>query len=196
MKRFILAITGASGVRLGLSLLKELSRRAEVYLIISSAAILILKEEEGIEITGKDKKEVLETLSGFINGKVHYFREDELDAPVSSGSFKTDGMFIVPCSMKTLAAISNGYAGNLIERAADVTIKERRPLIISPREMPLSPIHLENMLKLARLGVIIAPPVPAFYPRPAKLDDIINFITGRLLDAVSIEHDLYRRWSG
>ncbi len=194
MKRFILAITGASGTRLGLRLLAELTKRAEVYLVISSSAITILKEEDGIDLLGKNKEEILRELSGFINGKVHYFTEKELDAPIASGSFRTDGMFIVPCSMKTLSAISNGYASNLIERAADVIIKEKRPLILSPREMPLSPIHLDNMLKLSRLGVIIAPPVPAFYHKPENIDELLNFITGKLLDVVTIEHDLYKRW--
>lgn len=195
MKRYILAITGASGTRLGLRLLSELSKRAEVYLIISSSAKTILKEEDDIIIIEeKDKEEVLKTLSEFIHGKVYYFSEKELNAPIASGSFRTDGMFIVPCSMKTLSAISNGYASNLIERAADVMIKERRPLIISPREMPFSPIHLENMLRLARLGVIIAPAVPAFYHKPRNIDGLIDFIVGRLLDEASIEHELYKRW--
>lgn len=194
MKKFILAITGASGTRLGLRLLAELSKKAEVYLVISSSAITILEEEDRIDLIEKNKEGVLRELSSFINGKVHYFAEKELNAPIASGSFRTDGMFIVPCSMKTLSAISNGYASNLIERAADVMIKEKRPLIISPREMPFSPIHLENMLKLSRLGVIIAPPVPAFYHKPENLDQLLNFITGKLLDEVSIEHDLYKRW--
>ncbi len=194
MKKFILAITGASGTRLGLRLLAELSKKAEVYLVVSSSAITILKEEDRIDLTEKNKEEVLRELLSFIKGKVHYFAEKELDAPIASGSFRTDGMFIVPCSMKTLSAISNGYASNLIERAADVMIKEKRPLVISPREMPFSPVHLENMLKLSRLGVIIAPPVPAFYHRPENLDQLLNFITGKLLDEVSIEHDLYKRW--
>ncbi len=194
MRRFILAITGASGTILGLRMLKELSRSTEVYLVISDSARMIIKEEDGIDLSTKDKEEALKRLAPFINGKVNIFWDDELDAPISSGSFRTDGMFIIPCSMKTLSAISNGYAGNLIERAADVTIKERRPLILSPREMPFSAIHLENMLKLARLGVIIAPPVPAFYHKPDNIEDIIGFITGRLLDQVSIEHNLYRRW--
>lgn len=194
MKRYILAITGASGTRLGLRLLSELSKRAEVYLIISSSAETILREEDGLVLSGKNREEILKTLSGFINGEVHYFNEKELDAPIASGSFRTDGMFIVPCSMKTLSAISSGYASNLIERAADVMIKERRPLILSPREMPFSPIHLENMLRLARLGVIIAPPVPAFYHKPQDIEGLINFIVGRLLDEASIEHELYKRW--
>ena len=103
-------------------------------------------------------------------------------------------MFIVPCTMKTLSAIANGYAGSLIERAADVAIKEGRPLILSPRETPLSAIHLENMLKLARLGVRIVPPVAGFYSKPESIDDMIDFMAGKVLDQMRIDHDLYRRW--
>ena len=103
-------------------------------------------------------------------------------------------MLIVPCSMKTLAGVANGYANNLIERAADVTIKEGRPLLLSPREMPFSAIHLENMLKLARLGVKIAPPVPAFYHNPKRIEDLVDFVTGKILDSFDIKHDLFRRW--
>jgi 4-hydroxy-3-polyprenylbenzoate decarboxylase len=105
-------------------------------------------------------------------------------------------MLVVPCSMKTLAGIANGYAHNLTERAADVTIKEGRPLLLSPREMPFSAIHLENMLKLARLGVKIAPPVPAFYQKPKRLDDIVDFVAGKILDSFGVSHDLFKRWGG
>jgi 4-hydroxy-3-polyprenylbenzoate decarboxylase len=117
-------------------------------------------------------------------------------APIASGSFKTDGMLIVPCSMKTLAGIASGYAHNLIERAADVTIKEGRRLLLSPREMPFSAIHLDNMLSLARLGVMIAPPVPAFYSHPEKIDDVVNFVVGKILDCMGIDHRLFPRWGG
>jgi 4-hydroxy-3-polyprenylbenzoate decarboxylase len=117
-----------------------------------------------------------------------------MEAPVASGSFMTNGMLVVPCTMKSLSGIANGYANNLIERAADVTIKEGRPLLLSPREMPFSAIHLENMLKLARLGVRIAPPVPAFYHGPKDLDGVIDFIVGKILDSFGVEHELFRRW--
>jgi flavin prenyltransferase len=103
-------------------------------------------------------------------------------------------MLVVPCTMKTLSGIANGYANNLIERAADVTIKEGRQLLLSPREMPFSAIHLENMLKLARIGVRIAPPVPAFYHQPKDLDGVIDFIAGKILDSFGIEHELFKRW--
>ena len=116
--------------------------------------------------------------------------------PISSGSFKTDGMFVVPCSMKTLAGIANGYASNLIVRAADVVMKEGRKLILSPREMPFNTIHLENMLKLSRMGVTIAPPIPAFYQKPENLDNIIEFVVGKLMDSAGIEHNLFTRWDG
>jgi len=125
---------------------------------------------------------------------IMYYDEKDFHAPVASGSFRTDGMFVVPCSMKTLAGIAGGYANNLTERAADVAMKEGRPLVLSPRELPFSPIHLENMLKLARLGVRIAPPVIGFYHRPKGVDDIIDFIAGRILDAMGVEHRLFRRW--
>ena len=115
-------------------------------------------------------------------------------APVSSGSFETDGMFVVPCSMKTLSGIAQGYTENLIQRAADVTIKEGRPLLVSPREMPFSAIHLENMLKLARLGVKIAPPVPAFYHQPESIPDLLDFLAGKILDSMGISHNIFRRW--
>lgn len=103
-------------------------------------------------------------------------------------------MFVVPCTMKTLAGIANGYANNLIERAADVTIKEGRPLLLAPREMPFSAIHLENMLKLSRIGVTIAPPVPAFYHKPESLDEVIDFMVGKWLDQFGIDHTLFTRW--
>jgi len=117
-----------------------------------------------------------------------------LSAPFASGSFRTDGMFIVPCSMKTLSGVANGYTENLIQRAADVTIKEGRRLVISPREMPFSAIHLENMLKLARLGVRIAPPVMGFYHKPRTIEDMVDFAAGKILDLMGIEHDIFRRW--
>ncbi len=191
MKRYILAITGASGALLGVRLLKELIRTTEIHLIISSTALRIIDQETGINWQ-EDTQEMIR--SHLQSDKVFFYDNANLFAPVSSGSFRSDGMFVVPCSMKTLSAIAQGYADNLIERAADVTIKERRKLILSPREMPFSAIHLENMLSLAHMGVIISPPVPAFYHRPETMDDLINFIIGKILDSMSIHHDLFKRW--
>jgi 4-hydroxy-3-polyprenylbenzoate decarboxylase len=122
------------------------------------------------------------------------YNEKDMDAPFTSGSFKTDAMVIVPCSMKTLAAIASGFSGNLITRSADVMIKEKRKLILVPRETPLSPIHLGNMLKLSRLGVTILPAMPGFYHKPKGLGDIIDFVVGKILDSLNIENELYQRW--
>lgn len=189
MEKIILAITGASGIIYGIRLLEELIKHFEVSVILSNSAIHVMKLETEI-------KSFREFKERFNNPNIKIYSENQIDASVASGSYKTRGMFIVPCSMKTLSAIANGYADNLITRAADVTIKEGRKLIISPREMPFSVIHLKNMLKLAKIGVIIAPPQPAFYIKPEKIDDIVNFIVGKLLDSMGIENNLYRRWNG
>lgn len=195
MNRYILAITGASGSVLGIRLLEHLSKKAELYVVISFQSFSIIRQETGIDWAGKTDIEIEKKIRVHLRStKVHYYSETDLAAPPASGSFATDGMLVVPCSMKTLSAIAHGYSGNLIERAADVTIKEGRPLLLSPREMPFSAIHLENMLKLSRLGVKIAPPVPAFYHEPRDLNDIIDFMAGKILDALHIEHDLFRRW--
>ena len=191
MKRYVLAITGASGSILGIRLLEELLKTSEVHLIISSNTFPIIFDETGMDWAKDTEKAVRQQ---FAADRVFFYGDRQMDAPVASGSFKTDGMFIVPCSMKSLAGIANGYANNLIERAADVTLKEGRPLLLSPREMPFNAIHLENMLKLARIGVRIAPPVPAFYHRPAEIGDLVDFMIGKILDSFGIEHELFRRW--
>lgn len=211
MKKYIFAITGASGSIIGIRVLKELIKHSEIHLVISSQSFSIIKEETGIDWSGdKKNSKFIPTKSGqnskfktedlirkyFNTDRLFFYRDDQLDAPIASGSFKTDGMLVVPCSMKTLSGIANGYANNLIERAADVTIKEGRALLLSPREMPFSAIHLESMLKLARIGVKIAPPVLAFYHKPKKIDDMVDFIAGKILDAVGVEHEIYRRWKG
>lgn len=197
MKRYILAISGASGSIIGIRVLENLVKVSEVHLIISSNSFSIIKEETGLNWFSKKEREIEKRIKKYLNTeRIYYYNESNLAAPIASGSFLTSGMLIVPCSMKTLSGIANGYANNLTERAADVTIKEGRPLLLSPREMPFSAIHLENMLKLARLGVKIAPPIPAFYHKPQNIDDIIDFIVGKILDSFDIEHELFRRWSG
>ncbi len=193
MKRYILAITGTTGVTLGLQLLKELLKTSEVHLIFSGISIPIIKEETGLDLS-INREDNLKNYLNYSGDALHIYDEDNLWAPVASGSFRTEGMFVVPCSMKTLASIANGYASSLIERAADVVIKEGRRLILSPRETPLSPIHLENMLKLSRIGVKIVPPMFGFYHKPESIEELMDFIVGKILDQAGIENHLYRRW--
>ena len=191
MKRYVLAITGASGSILGIRLLGELLKTSEVHLIISQNTFPIILDETGLDWANETEKRVRHH---FANEGLFFYEDSRMDATVASGSFRTDGMFVVPCSMKSLAGIANGYANNLIERAADVSIKEGRTLLLSPREMPFNAIHLENMLTLSRIGVRIAPPVPAFYHKPEEIADLLDFIVGRMLDSFGIDHELYRRW--
>ncbi|MBI5195327.1 MAG: UbiX family flavin prenyltransferase [Nitrospirae bacterium] len=196
MKSFVVAITGASGSVYGLRVIEELLKAGhKVHLIISRTAFLIIKTETGIDFSGRTETEIEKRVQRHFSSKnIRYYGEQNLSAPVSSGSFITDGMLVVPCSMKTLSGIASGYANNLIERAADVVLKEGRRLILAPREMPFSAIHLENMLKLARLGVGIVPPIPAFYQKPKKLSDIVDFVAGKILDSSGIKHNLFKRW--
>jgi len=195
MKRYVLAMSGASGAVIGIRVLRELLPVSEVYLIISSQSFAIIREETGIDwLAGSDNAVQKKIRASLGSKKIHYCNEHNMAAPVSSGSFKTDGMFIVPCSMKTLAGVAAGYTENLIQRAADVTLKEGRPLLLSPREMPFSAIHLENMLKLGRLGVKIAPPVPGFYHGPRSIDDLVDFMAGKILDSMGVEHNIFKRW--
>lgn len=197
MKRFVFAISGASGSIIGIRVLKELIKHSEIHLVISSQSFSIIKEETGVDWAA-DKKgsRVIEDKirKYFKTERLFFHSENQMEAPIASGSFKTDGMLVVPCSMKMLSGIANGYANNLIERAADVTIKEGRTLLLSPREMPFSAIHLENMLKLAKIGVKIAPPVLAFYHKPKKIDDMVDFTAGKILDAIGVAHEIYKRW--
>ncbi len=195
LKKYVLAITGATGSAIGLRVLKELVLGAEVHVVISAQSFSILRDETGTNLSADTEAEVQEKIRNYADStRLHYHDERNFEAPISSGSYKTDGMLVVPCTMKTLSGIANGYSNGLIERAADVTIKEGRPLLLSPREMPFSAVHLENMLKLARLGVKIVPPVAGFYHRPKTLDDMIDFRAGKILDAMGVEHNIYKRW--
>ncbi len=193
MKRYILAITGASGSIFGIRLLKEIASSNHVYLVVSRSALPIIRDETGLDLRSDPLSVIKDHTS---SDNIDVFDDDNLYAPIASGSFENDGMFIAPCTMKTLSAIAAGGSSNLIERAADVIIKESRKLVLCPREMPFSPIHLENMLKLSRIGVSIAPPVPAFYNKPGSIDDMIDFVVGKLLDCMNIKNDLYNRWGG
>lgn len=182
--RLTVAITGASGVAYGKRLLEILQEsQVETYLIISEAAENVIAHE--LKMTRRE----LERLAS------HVYDVNDVSAPIVSGSFKTDGMIIIPCSMKTLAGIAQGYSENLILRAADVTLKEKRKLILVPRETPLSMVHLRNMLDLASQGVLVLPAMPAYYHQPEKLEDVIDFIVGKALDLLGVEHKLFKRWS-
>ncbi len=181
--KLTIAITGASGVIYGKRLLEELrNKKIETHLVISQAAKQIIKHE--LETSEK----TLEKLAD------HVHEIDDWSSPIMSGSFKTDGMVIVPCSMKTLAGIASGFAENVILRAADVALKEKRKLILVPRETPLNTIHLRNMLDLTKQGVIIVPAMPAFYHKPKNIEDLVDFVVGRVLDILGVEHTLYKRW--
>lgn len=182
--RIVVAITGATGVLYGITLLKQLKKMdVKTHLILSRWARRTIELE-----TSYTPGEVAELADVF-------YAEDDLAAAISGGSFRHQGMVIAPCSMKTLAGLAHGYAENLIVRAADVTLKEGRPLILVPRETPLNVIHLENMLKLVRAGAVILPPMPTFYHRPASVQDIVDQTVGRILDRLGLENDLVKRWT-
>ena len=183
--RIIVAMTGATGAIYGVRLLAALrDLGVDSHLILSRWAETTLIKE-----TGMSARDV-----GALASIVHH--RDNLGASISSGSFRSDGMIVAPCSMKTLAAIRVGYGKLLIARAADVTLKERRRLVLLPRETPLNDIHLENMLALSRAGAIIAPPVPAFYNEPRSIDDLVDHTVGRVLDLFGLESPQLRRWEG
>ena len=178
--RYLVGITGASGVAYGVRLLKALPH--EKALVVSETAGDILRYETGLE-----PKEV-ESLAD------KAYSDSDLFAPVASGSYRFDAMIVCPCSESTLAKVASGIADTLITRAAAVALKEGRKLILVPREAPVSAIMLENELKLARLGVVILPASPGFYPKPESVEDMIDFVVGKVLDRLGVENDLYRRW--
>lgn len=174
MKRIIVGISGASGVELGLSFLKALPLEIEKYVIVSDHAKVVFAKEANTLLLD----------------------DENIGAMTASGSFKTDAMAIIPCSMNTLAKITHGIADNLLTRTASVMIKEKRPLLLAPREMPFSAIALENMLKLSMLGIHIAPPVMGYYANASTLKEMENFLIGKWFDLLGIEHNLFQRWEG
>lgn len=192
MRKYIVAITGASGVIYGVRLVEELLKRdIEVHLVASRAAGIVLAEELGWDFSGGTEAAFRQHLP---EGKLVYYANDDLAVAIASGSFINDGMVVIPCTMGTLSGIAHGSSGNLIERAADVTLKEKRQLILVPRETPLNSIHLRNMLSLSDMGVCIIPPMPAFYHHPATIDDMIDFVVGKVMDAMGIDHQLFKRY--
>ncbi|TLX87032.1 MAG: UbiX family flavin prenyltransferase [Thaumarchaeota archaeon] len=181
--KIVIGFSGASGIIYGIRLLEVLhSINIQTFLIVSEWA------KKSIEIETDKTLEYVKSLSS-IN-----YDNSKLDASVSSGSFLHDGMVIVPCSMKSLSSIANGYDDTLISRAASVTLKESRKLILVPRETPLSRIHLENMIKLQDAGAIILPAMPGFYHKPSTINEIVDHLVGKILDQLKIKHDLFRRW--
>jgi 4-hydroxy-3-polyprenylbenzoate decarboxylase len=181
--RLVVGITGSTGVIYGIRALEVLKDcKIQTHLVITEWAKKCIAMETEYDLENVKK---LATI---------YSDDSNLAAGISSGTHKTDGMIVIPCSMKTLSSIANGYDETLVARAAGVTLKESRKLILVPRETPLTAINLENMLKLARLGVVILPPVPGFYTKPKSIEQIIDHTVGKCLDQFNIEHNLYKRW--
>ena len=191
-----LAFTGASGLPYGIRLLEQLlAAGCRVWLLYSPAAQVVAQQEMQLSLPSQAKAlQALWREQYRCGEQLSVFGRKEWFAPPASGSNPADAMVICPCSMGALAAIAHGMSDNLIERAADVSIKEKRPLILVPRETPLSVIHLENMLTLARLGVTILPPAPGFYTHPGTVDDMVDFVVARILDQLRIPHTLMARW--
>ena len=193
MGRFVVGISGASGVALSRRLIAALATFGHtVELVMSQYALYTATLELGKEFGTASK--FVSHFPEEIRKKITVHSIHDVGCAVSSGSYPVDGMIIIPCSMTTVAAIATGLGDNAIRRAADVSLKEKRPLVIVPRETPFSEIHLENLLKLSRLGATIIPPIPAWYTEPKTIEDVENFIVGKVLDLLRIEHSLYKRW--
>lgn len=190
------ALTGASGATYGLRLAAALlAADCRVSLLLSAAGQQVLRYETGLD-WGSDVAACRDRIRAyFASDAIDYVAVDDLFAPLASGSSAADAMVIAPCSMGTAGRIAAGLSGNLLERCADVVLKERRPLILVPRETPLSSLHLENLLRLSRAGATILPAMPAFYHAPESIADMVDFVVGKVLDQLRLPHNLYRRWS-
>lgn len=198
MKTITVGITGASGSIYAQRLLAHLNESrhvARIDLVISQAGVRVVGEELGLHVAGTESR-VARGLLGKDSDKIIVHAASDIGATVASGSYLSDAMIIVPCSMGTLGFIAAGITRDLVHRAADVILKENRPLILVPRETPLNAIHLENMLKLARLGVRIIPAMPSFYHHPETIDELVEHFVHRLLDHLGVPHDQQTRWAG
>ena len=198
MKAITVGITGASGSIYAQRLLIRLNESPEVSrldLVITTAGVRVVGEELGLNVAGTDRR-VITQLLGVDSDKVTVHAASDIGATIASGSYLSDAMVVVPCSMSTLACIATGMTRDLVHRAADVYLKESRPLILVPRETPFNAIHLENMLKLSRLGVRIFPAMPSFYHHPQTIDDLVEHFTHRLLDHLGVAHEQQTRWEG
>lgn len=196
-KTIAVALTGASGMPYGIRLVECLLQSGvRVQLLYSQVAQIVAKQEMGLALPARaaELQAEFSRRFGARPGQLEVYGREEWFAPLASGSSPPDAMVICPCSMGTLAAVAAGLAQNLIERAADVVLKEGRRLVLVPRETPFSAIHLENMLKLARAGAVILPPNPGFYNHPQSVQELVDFVVARVLDQIGIEHQLMRRW--
>lgn len=192
-----LALTGASGMPYAMRLLESLlTADKTIYLLYSQAAQIVAQQEMGLTLpsSSREVQQLLREQYRHLPGELLVFGRDEWFAPIASGTSVADAMVVCPCTMGTLAAIAAGMSDNLIERAADVSLKEQRKLILVPRETPFSAIHLENMLKLARLGAVVLPANPGFYHHPSSVQDLVDFVVARILDQLNIPHQLIARW--
>jgi len=200
MTRFFLGITGASGHAYAEALLRALVAAGhEVDVSVTEAGAKVMRHELGIDAGARGER-LGDALPGWIGAQaarsVQAFASDAIDARPSSGTALHGGAVLCPCSMGTLARVSAGFSSNLVERAADVALKEGRKLVLVPRETPLGAIHLENMLRLARLGAVILPAMPGFYHRPRTVEDLVSHVVGKVLDRLGVEHSVSRRWEG
>lgn len=200
MKRYFVGITGASGHPYAEALVRALvAAGCEVDLSVTEAGCKVLRHELGVE-AGERGEGLAAALPGWLGREVaahvRAFGTERVEAPPSSGTALTGGVILCPCSMGTMARVAAGFSSNLVERAADVALKERRTLIIVPRETPLSEIHIENMLRLARLGAVVLPASPGFYHRPRTMEDLVSHVVGKVLDALRLPHTLSQRWQG
>lgn len=196
IRHLLLTITGASGSVYGLHLCRELlGQGIRVTLTVTAAGLGVLRHETGLDWRGTEE-EIRRSAREYFGGsdQLDCFDEGNLFAPPASGSSAPDAMVISPCSMGTLARVACGISTNLPERCADVMLKERRPLLLVPRETPLNDIHLENMLRLSRMGAVVVPAMPGFYHRPQKVEELVAFMTGKVLDLLGLEHSLYTPW--
>ena len=192
MSNYVVGITGASGSIYGIRLIRELAlRKHHIDVVITSAGKQVMKEELGIS---SFKTETDKLGLSKIKGQFTIWENDNFEAPFMSGSSAPEAVIIIPCSMGKLAAVANGISNNLLERTADVALKERRQLILVVRETPFSLIHLENMVKVVRAGAQILPAMPAFYHHPKTIDDMVNFVVGKVLNLLRIEHNLFKGW--
>ena len=197
LNSFTLALSGASGMAYGLRLLECLiAADLDVNLLVSQAAHLVAKQELGVALPARasELERQLTDGLGAHDGQLRVYGRDDWNAPVASGSNPADAMVVCPCSMGTLAAIAHGMSDNLIERAADVTLKEQKKLILVPRETPFSTLHLENMLTLSRMNAVILPANPGFYHHPHSVEALVDFVVARILDQLGIQHALMARW--